>query len=325
MKAWTCHRFTKPFEIKLNEAPMPEPGPGEVRIKVHAAGVSFGETLILDGTYQKTPPLPYIPSSEMAGVIDACGAGVTRLKPGDRVAAFSVSLTGGGLAEYCVLPEEFVHQIPGALDFAEAAGFLMNHWTAFNALVRRAGLQAGETLVVHGATGGAGSAAVDVGKAIGATVIATGSDDERLAAVPAEHRINHRTQPLREAVLALTNGRGADVYFDPVGGEIFHQSMRAIAPGGRILVIGFTSGEPALVRTNIVLVKMISIIGVEGRLAIERMGQQGWDDFREMLAWAEAGRIAPGKSIHFAFEDAPAAFNHLLNRRHVGKCVVLAP
>lgn len=323
MKAWICRRFAAPFEIAIEDMPVPEPGPGEVRIRVHAAGLSFGETMVLEGRYQKTPPLPYIPSSEMAGVVDACGRGVTRLVPGQRVAAFSVSLDGGGLAEYCVLPQAFVHGIADDLAFADAAGFLMNHWTAFNALVRRGNLQAGEVLLVHGATGGTGSAALDVGRAIGATVIATGSDDAKLARVAADHRINHVTTPLRERILQITDGRGADVIFDPVGGDLFDQSMRAIATGGRLLVIGFTSGRPAMARTNVLLVKMISVIGVEGRLAIERMGEQGWNDFREMLAWTANGRLKPQAGTCFAFADARRGYAEILARKHAGKCVVL--
>lgn len=323
MKAWLCRDFVTPFTMALEEVSTPEPGPGEVRVRVHATGLSFGETLVMEGRYQKKPPLPYIPCSEMAGVVDACGKGVSRLQPGDRVAGFSISLSGGGLAEYCVMPESFVHKIPDHFSLVDAAGFLMNHWTAFNALVRRASLQPGETLVVHGATGGTGAAALSVGHAIGATIIATGSSDERLARVKADHRLNIATTPLHEGILELTCGRGADVFFDPIGGDVFDQSTRAIAAGGRILVVGFTSGRPATVRTNVALVKMISIIGVEGRLAIERMGSQGWNDFHMMLAWMKEGRIGPGRSSTFAFEDAPAGFHELLARRHDGKCVVV--
>ena len=323
MTAWLCRGFAKPFAIEQAEIAVPEPGPGEVRIRVKAAGISFGETLVLEGSYQKTPPLPYVPCSELSGMIDACGAGVTAFRPGDAVAAWSVELAGGGLAEYCLMPERFVHPLPPGMSFADGAGFLMNYWTAFNALYRRAVLQPGEVLVVHGATGGAGAAALDVGRAMDATVIATGSDDARLAGVVADHRVNHTAAPLREAILELTDGRGADVYFDPVGGDLFDQSLRAIAPGGRVLVVGFTSGMAAQARTGVILVKMISIIGVEGRLAIERMGQQGWADMAEMLRWAGEGRFHPHTNHTFPFEQAPEAFAFLRGRRHTGKCAVV--
>lgn len=323
MKAWICREFCDPMALELTDIAVPETPPGHVQIRVRAAGLSFGETLILRGGYQKTPPLPYVPSSEMAGIVEVCGEGVSHLKPGDRVAAFSVALEGGGLAEYCSLPQEFVHSIPDNMGFPEAAGFLMNHWTAFHALVYRAYLQKGETLVVHGATGGTGAAAIDVARAIGARIIATGSNDDRLNAIAADHRINHTKEDMRQRILELTEGRGADVYFDPVGGDLFDQSMRAIAPGGRILVVGVTSGRPALARTDLVLVKMISIIGVEGRLAIEKTGQQGWNQFREMLSWASDGRISPGKTSIIPFEDAPRGYEFLLSRKHSGKCVVV--
>lgn len=323
MKAWLAREFVTPFAIEPANVAVPEPGPGEVRIRVKAAGIAYGETLVLEGGYQKTPPLPYVPCSELSGVIDTCGLGVTAFRPGDAVAAWSVKLAGGGLAEYCVMPARYVHPLPAGMSFADGAGFIMNYWTAFNALYRRAELQPGEVLVVHGATGGAGSAAADVGKAMGATVIATGSDDARLAGVPADHRINHTATPLREAVLDLTGGRGADVYFDPVGGDLFDQSLRAIAPGGRVLVVGFTSGTAPTVRTGVLLVKMIAVIGVEGRLAIERMGDQGWADMAEMLRWAGEGRFQPQTNHTFPFDAAPDAFRFLRDRRHTGKCAVV--
>lgn len=322
MKAWLCERVASPFELVRRDVPIPEPGKGEVRIRVRAAGVAFGETLVLEGGYQKLPPLPYIPSSEMSGTVDMCGPGVTRLRPDDRVAAFSVALAGGGLAEYCVLPERFVHRIGEDIDLVDAAGFLMNHWTAFNALVRRGRVEAGETLVVFGASGGVGSAAIDVGKALGARVIAVGSDAGYLRQLGADRAIDYRAASVFEQVRELTGGRGADVYFDPVGGGMFDQAMKAIAPGGRILVVGFTSGTPATVRTNVALVKMISVIGVEARLAIEQTGDQGWGDFRTMLAWAREGRISPQPTTRFPFDQAPQAFRDLRSRKVRGKCVV---
>lgn len=323
MKAWVCREFVKPFRLEQADLPMPTPGPGEVRIRVKAVGLSFGETLVLEGGYQKTPPLPYVPSSELSGIVDACGPGVTAFAPGDAVAAFSVELAGGGLAEYCVMPARYVHPLPSGMSFADGAGFVMNYWTAFNALHRRAALQPGEVLVVHGATGGVGAAACDVGRAMGATVIATGSNDARLAAVTADHHVNHTATPLRDAVLELTNGRGADVYFDPVGGDLFDQSLRAIAPGGRVLVVGFTSGTPAAARTNVLLVKMVSVIGVEARLALERMGEQGWADMAEMLRWAGEGRFHPRTGHTFGFDAVPQGFRFLLDRHHTGKCAVV--
>ena len=322
MKAWLCERFADPFELIQNDIAIPEPQAGEVRIRVCAAGLAFGETLILEGGYQKLPSLPYIPSSEMSGIVDVCGPGLTRLKPGDRVAAFSVSLGGGGLAEYCVLPKQFVHPIADDIDLVDAAGFLMNHWTAFTGLMRRAELGQGETLVVFGATGGVGCAAIDVGKALGARVIAVGSNVDYLTELGADFAIDYREASVFKQVRELTDGHGADVYFDPVGGDMVDQAMKAIAPGGRILVVGFTSGKPATVRTNVALVKMISVIGVEGRLAIEKMGDQGWRDFGTMLEWAGKGRIRPQRTTRYPFDQTVQAFRDLRSRNVRGKCVV---
>jgi NADPH2:quinone reductase len=296
-----------------------------VQIRIAAAGLNFGETLVLKGTYQKTPPLPYIPVSEMSGVISKCGVGVTRFRAGDAVSAFSFSLNGGGLAEYAVMPEDFVFSKPDSISFEQAAGYPINYWTSFNALGERGRLQPGETLVVHGATGGIGIAAIGIGKAMGATVIATGNDDQRLAkvkAMGADHAVNVQTEDLRERISDLTDGRGADVYLDPVGGPVFEQSMRAIAPGGRILVVGFTSGQWAQARTNVLFVKMISVIGVEARLAVETTGGKGMADYRRMLDWIADGRIVPQVGRVYRFEEALDGYVDILARRHIGKSVL---
>lgn len=322
MKAWVCKRFSDPFELELTDIPVPEPREGEVRVRVSAAGLAFGETLILEGGYQKTPQLPYIPCSEMSGIVDAVGPDVAKLRVGDRVAAFSVSLSGGGLAEYCVLPQQFLHQIADEIDLADAAAILMNNWTAYNALFRRANIAAGETLVVFGASGGVGSAALAVGQTLGARTIAVGSDPAAAEFIGAAEFIDYRDGDVYEKVRQLTGGRGADVYFDPVGGEMFDQAMRAIAPAGRILVVGFTSGKPADVRTNLVLVKMISIIGVEGRLAIEETGQQGWNDLHTLVSLINEGKIRLQPTVRYKFLDAPKALNDLRSRRTKGKLIV---
>ncbi len=312
--------------MAIEEVPAPEPGPGEVQIRVAAAGLAFGETLVLKGTYQKTPPLPYIPVSEMSGVATAVGEGVTRARPGDRVSAFSFALAGGGLGEVATLPEACVFPVPEGMGLIEAAAYPMNAWTAWNALVDRGALRAGETLVVHGATGGVGVAAVGIGKALGATVIATGDDDARLAeasALGADHVVNLRERDLREAVKALTGGRGADVFLDPVGGRVFEDSLRCIAPGGRVLVVGFASGEWAAARSNVLLVKMISVIGVEARLAIETTEGRGLASFQRMLDAYASGRLTPHVGRVYPFEAALEGYADILARRHVGKSVLV--
>lgn len=325
MKAWLCRDYVDPFQIEIADILCPEPGHDDVLIEVAAAGLTFGETLVLQGRYQLRPPLPYVPCSELSGVVRACGSAVTRFRPGDPVMAFSFALSGGAAAEYAVMPEAFVFPKPARISFVEAAASPINFWTAFNALKRRGQLKSGETLVVHGATGGVGLAAVQIGKAMGAVVIATGGDDAKLATVKglgADHVLNHRSQDLRLAIKELTAGKGADVFFDPVGGDLFEVSMRAIAPGGRILVVGFTSGVWAQARTNVLLVKMISVIGVEARLAIETTDGEGMADFHEMLDWLDSGRIRPFVSQIFPFDAAVEGFQAILSRSHVGKCIL---
>ena len=295
MKAWVCRRYVDPFDLAIEDIQTPVPGPAQVLIEVAAAGFALGETLVLNGTYQVRPPLPYVPSNELSGVVRAVGEGMTRFQPGDRVVAFSFNLHGGTMATFAVMPQSYVFALSAGLSFEQGAAFPVNTWTAFNALYRRGRLEAGETLVVHGATGGVGVAAIQIGKAMGATVIATGGDDAGLDTVRclgADHVLNHRTCDIRQSIKALTGGRGADVFVDPVGSEMFEASMQAVAPGGRILVVGFTRVQWSHARTNVLLVKMAAVICVEARLAIETTGAQGLADFHLMLDWIEEGRLS---------------------------------
>lgn len=326
MKAWVCRAFSDPFVISIEEMPVPQPGPGEVQIRVAAAGLNYGEMLVLKGTYQKEARLPYIPVSELSGVVSACGPGVTRFSVGDLVSAFSIALLGGGLAEYVVMTEDFVAPVPAGMGLVAAAAYPMNYWTAWNALGSRGRLEAGEVLLVHGATGGVGIAAVQIGRARGATVIATGSSKERLAPLldlGADHVIDLTNEDLRERVKALTGGRGADVVFDPVGGKVFDDSMRCIAPGGRILVVGFTSGVPCAPRTNVMLVKMISVIGVDARLAIETTGGRGQAEYQQMLDAFASGALQPHVGRIYPFEAAVEGYRDIEARRHFGKSVLV--
>ena len=326
MKAWVCRAFGDPFELAVEEVAVPRPGPGQVQIRVAAAGLNFGETLVLKGTYQKTPPLPYVPVSEMSGVVSACGEGATRYRVGDAVSVFSFALEGGGLGQYAVLPEAYVFAKPAPISLVQAAAFPFDYWTAFNGLEQRGGLQPGETLVVHGATGGIGIAAVAVGKLLGARVIATGTNDSRLAevaALGADHVINLELEDMRARILALTSGRGADVFLDPVGGAVFDLSTRCIATGGRILVVGFTSGAWAQARTNVLLVKMISLIGVEARLALAATGGRGLRDYLRLLDLIGGGHLVPHVGQTYGFDAVLQGYGDILARRHVGKSVVI--
>lgn len=325
MRAWVCREYRDPYELRMESLPIPTPGPGQVLIEVAAAGLAFGETLVLKGQYQVTPPLPYVPSSELSGIVRAVGQGVTRFKPGDEVIAFSIAINGGAMAEWTLMPEDYVFLKPSPIDFIQAAALPINYWTAFNALTRRGQVQAGETVVVFGATGGIGVAGIQIAKAIGARVIAVGGDDDKLRALPdlgADVLINHRTQDVRETIKTATGGLGADVFLDPVGGDLFDAAMRAIAPGGRILVVGATSGRYGQPRAGVMLVKMISVIGVEARLAIETTKGQGLADFHEMLRWFEEGRLVPHVGDVLPFEEALEGFETLVDRKHLGKSVL---
>lgn len=325
MRAWVCRAYKDPYELEIEELPVPVAGPGQVLIEVAAAGLSFGETLVLKGTYQVTPPLPYIPSSELSGIVRSVGAGVTRFKPGDPVIAFSVSISGGAWAEWTLMPESFVFHKPERIDFIQAAALPINYWTAFNALTRRGQVQPGEIVAIFGATGGIGIAGLQIAKALGAQVIAIGGDDQRLETLVelgADHVVNHRKHDVREAIKAITNGRGADVFLDPVGGDLFDAALRAVAPAGRILVVGATSGRYGQPRAGVLLVKMVSVIGVEARLAIETTNGQGLADFHEMLRWVEAGRIEPFVGEVLPFEAALQGFETILARGHLGKTVL---
>ena len=226
MKAILCKDWGKPEDLVLEEVPSPTPGPGEIRLGIHAAGVNFADTLMIGGTYQVKPPLPFSPGLEVAGEVLEVGDGVTHLKPGDRVAA----LAGyGGFAEEVVLPAERTLPIPDQMSFPQAAAFAVAYGTSHVALTHRAQLQAGEVLLVHGAAGGVGLTAVELGKLLGATVIATASTSAKLevaAQYGADHLINYTKEDFRTKVKELTNGKGADVIFDPVGGDVFDQSVR---------------------------------------------------------------------------------------------------
>src|SRR5215471_10265196 len=244
MRAIFCEKLGGPEELVLREVPSPVPGPGEVKVALRARGVSFVDVLMIAGQYQVKRELPFIPGGEAAGVVAEVGAGVEGVKPGDRV------LAPGGFAEETVVAAQRVTPLPDAVSFETAAAFRSSYCTAYYAL-QRGRLRAGETLLVHGAAGGVGLAAVDLGRLLGATVIATASSDEKRAFLK-EYGADHvlPSSGFREAVKELTDGRGADVIYDPVGGDVFDESVRCIAFGGRILIVGFTSGRPSAAKTN---------------------------------------------------------------------------
>ena len=264
MKAWVCPAFGDPSVLRIGERPATDPDANEVRIRLAAAGVNFPDLLSIAGTYPIRSDPPFVPGVEGAGTVIACGPDVRRLRVGERV-CWQNNERKGSFAEEAVLPETAIARVPDGVPLDIAACVPTAYGTAYFALTHRAALRPGEVLVVHGASGGVGLAAVQLGKLLGATVIATGADAAKLAIVRqlgADHVIDVSAGSVRERILELTAGSGADVYFDPVGGELFEASLRAIAPYGRVLVIGFTSGQFPVARANILLIKAVSVIGV---------------------------------------------------------------
>ena len=323
MKAVLCKELGPPEKLVVEEVSSPIPGADEIRIAVHACGLNFADTLIIEGKYQERPKLPFIPGSEVGGEVIELGVGVSGLQVGERVMA----RCQGGFAQEVVAAADTVIPIPDSMPYTDAAGFAVAYGTAHLGLAHRAGLQAGETLLVHGASGGVGLAAVEIGKVMGATVIATASTPEKLALAErygADHLINYSAVEFRQQVKDLTGGRGADVIFDPVGGDVFDQSLRCINWEGRVLVVGFAAGRISKAPMNIVLVKNISLVGLF-------WGNYGLFDpatirqsLETLLGWYDAGKLKPHISATYPLEQAADALNAFHRRAVTGK-IVLTP
>jgi len=306
--------------LKLEERAVAPPGPGEVRVRLRAASVNFLDILMVQGKYQLKPELPFSPGMEGAGDVVSTGEGVTRVKPGDKVV---VGARFGCYAEEIVVAEGALRALPAGFDFAKGAAYPAAYLTAYVGLVRRGALQAGETLLVHGAAGGVGLAAVDLGKLLGARVIATASSEEKrgfLKSYGADHVL--APSGFREAVKELTGGRGADVIYDPVGGDVFDESVRCIAFDGRLLVIGFTSGRIPSVSVNMPLIKGFSVVGVRAGEYGRQFPAKGVENIRAIDAWAAAGKIRPHVCATFPLERALEAMAMLQNRKVIGKVVL---
>ncbi|MDT4800111.1 Quinone oxidoreductase 1 [compost metagenome] len=306
----------------LEEVASPEPKKNEILIDVHAAAVNFPDTLIIEGKYQFKPPFPFSPGGEAAGVVAAVGEKVSHLKPGDRVMA----LTGwGSFAEQVAVPSYNVMPIPKGIDFNSAAAFGMTYGTSMHALKQRANLQPGETLLVLGASGGVGLAAVEIGKAMGARVIAAASSAEKLEvakAAGADALINYSEENLKDRVKELTGGQGADVIYDPVGGDLFDAAVRSINWNGRLLVVGFASGRIPELPVNLALLKGASVVGVFWGSFAQRQPQDNLANFQQLFAWYAEGKLKPLVSQTFPLERAADAINALATRQAVGKVVV---
>jgi len=322
MRALVCHRLSEDFSgVDIRDVPTPEPGPGEVLIKVHATSINYPDLLLCQGKYQLKLEPPFTPGMDIAGTIAAIGEDVTTFSVGDEVCG---GARFGGFAEYAIVKADGLQKKPENLSFDQAASYSAAYLTAYVALVRRGHLQAGETLLVHGASGGVGMAAIDVGKLLGATVIATGGNDAKLAKVKAygaDHVIN-TADGFRENVKALTGGRGADVIYDPVGGDIFDESVRCIAFNGRLLVIGFTSGRIASVSTNMPLIKGFSVVGVRAGEYGRQRPEHGRENVEQIWTWAKDGTTRPFVHATLPLEQTIDGFRMLQNRKVTGKLIV---
>ncbi|WP_263261802.1 NADPH:quinone oxidoreductase family protein [Pseudomonas sp. RIT-PI-S] len=322
MKALLCKAFGPAQSLVVEQVADLQPKRNEVVIEVHSASVNFPDTLIIEGKYQFKPPFPFSPGGEAAGLITAVGEGVSALRPGDRVMA----LTGwGSFAEQVAVAAYNVLPVPPAMAFDDAAAFAMTYGTSMHALKQRAELKAGETLLVLGAAGGVGLAAVEIGKAMGARVIAAASSTAKLEAAKAagaDELIDYTTGNLKEQVLKLTGGQGADVIYDPVGGDAFDAAIRCIAWNGRLLVIGFASGRIPQLPANLALLKGAAVVGVFWGAFAQRQPHDNAANFRQLFGWYEEGRLRPHISGRYSLEDAPQAIQALADRQVVGKLVV---
>jgi len=322
MRAILCDRLGDPSVLKLAELPKPTPKAGEVVVRVRAAALNFPDVLMVAGSYQHKPTLPFVPGIEGAGEVASLGEGVSNLKPGQRIMFGS---KGGCFAEYATARAADVIALPDDWSFVDGAAWQVGAKTAYHALVHRARLQPREVLLVHGASGGMGLAAVQLGKSLGARVIATGSDNGRLEtvrALGADLVVNYKESDFVPAVKSMTDGRGADVVFDPVGGEVLQRSMRCAAFGGRLLIVGFTSGGPTALHSNHVLIKGLSLLGVRAGEASRRDPKIAADYARELPLLAAAGVMRPHVSHRFALEQVQQAMAVLTERRVVGKVVL---
>jgi NADPH2:quinone reductase len=322
MKAWRVSEWCEPEQMKLEEIPLPEPGPAEVRIKNRAAALNFYDILLIQGKYQVRPPLPFTPGSEVAGVIDAVGPDVTDFSIGDRVQAMSSS---GGFSEYSLAPAAKTFRVPDSMSFDEAASMIVIYQTSYFALKHRTVVREGEWLVVHAAAGGVGLSAMQIGKAAGARIIATAGSSEKLdfcLSEGAEHALNYQDESWVGEVKKITGGRGADIIYDPVGGDIFDLSTRCMASEGRLLVIGFAGGRIPSIAANRVLLKNISVIGCYWGGYLEHHPQFMAEAQARLFAMYEAGEIKPVVSRAYPLSDAAVALRALAGRKTYGKVVL---
>ena len=322
MKAVLCKAYGPPESLVVEDVVSPQPGPGEVVVSVKAASVNFPDVLIIQNKYQFKPQLPFSPGSEVAGVVKTVGDGVTTVKPGDRVMAFT---TYGAFAEEVKTEATRLLPLPPGMDFTHAAAFGLTYATSDHALRDRGQLADGETLLVLGAAGGVGLAAIEIGKALGARVIAAASADDKLAvcrAHGADETINYAADDLRDRIKAITDGRGVDVVYDPVGGAYTEPALRSLAWRGRLLVVGFAAGGIPKIPLNLTLLKGCSIVGVFWGEFARREPQRFAESMQQLGRWYAAGKLKPHVSQTYPLERAADALTAMANRQVKGKVVL---
>ncbi|MDC8784398.1 NADPH:quinone oxidoreductase family protein [Roseateles koreensis] len=322
MHAWLCENPIGPEALAWKELPTPEPGPGQVRVAIKAASLNFPDLLIVQNKYQIKPSLPFVPGAEFAGVVEALGEGVQGLKVGDPVAAFAG--TGGFATQACV-PASQLMPLPPGFDFKDAAAFICTYATSHHALLDRASLQAGETVLVLGAAGGVGTAAIQIAKAAGARVIAAASTDEKCACcerLGADASINYSRVDMRAALKALTQGKGPDVIYDPVGGDLVEPAFRSIAWRGRYLVVGFARGQIPALPLNLMLLKGASLVGVFWGEFAKREPKANAVMMGQLAQWYAQGKVKPVLDSVLAMNQLPAAFTRMAGRQVMGKIVL---
>lgn len=323
MKAVLCRAYGPPESLVIEDIPEPSCGPGQARIAVEAVGINFPDCLMIEGKYQFKPDFPFSPGGELSGTVIEVGEGVSNVAAGDRICGGGGH---GGLAEQIILPADGLRPIPAGMDMTTAAAWSTTYGTSYHALKQRGELKPGETLLVLGAGGGVGLAAVELGHAMGARVIAAASSEAKLQAAReagADECIDYSDGELKDKVKALTGGKGADVIYDPVGGPLFDQCMRSINWKGRVLIVGFVGGDIPKVPTNLILLKGCQIVGVFYGSFAAREPEATAENWEELRALFTAGKIKPKVSRVYPFAESAAALRCLTNREAIGKVVVL--
>ncbi len=323
MKALLCAEYGPLEKLAVEDMPSPTAGPGQVVVDVKAAALNFPDALMVQGLYQVKPPLPFSPGAEVAGLVKAVGQGVQGLKAGDRVIGFPGT---GGFAEECAVAAEKIMPLPENMDFATGAALVLTYGTSLHALQDCGRLQPGETLLVLGAAGGVGAAAVEIGKAMGARVIAAASNGDKLALcrqLGADETIDYSREDLRQRALALTGEKGVDVVCDPVGGGYTEPALRALAWRGRLLIVGSAAGEIPKIPLNLALLKERSLIGVYWGDSVRHDPRGHMRNMQQLMAWFAEGKVRPVVSERFPLARAPEAMRRLLDRQVKGKVVIL--